>query len=496
MKKSYTKIFILGLCVALLFCCTLSPVASADISYTDKQRFAAMVGAALSALNITMESMAAPVIDAYNYLADPFDVVYTSTDEYLHDYFDKSTIQVYDKYVYIDDVAYTDIWFGNKPADIFRVNAGDLETAWNITSNSSGNAASGAGYINGLPAFNLDGSIRTQSTFVPVNTSSSDLYFSFGDSLVGSRNSGSSSSPNFYVLYRYQDGLTYSRRYTSLSSWPIETWFAPDPQSASNKVSWVTSSGSSSSSGAVPGSAFVSFPFDYDWVSGVIPADPIPDSDTGLMIRVPSADVQDWVDEHPSYTQPGGTTINIENPGVSVEIDDLIDKLIPLIPVIPVGDINFSKQHDDAPSPDPDPDPEVDPDPIPVPDGTLLPSTPWDNLKHRLDRIIESINNAPDRIIKSIGDLGDSILKDIQKGPIDIFDKGLDLLRDIFLPFFQGLAGALGIWHYVVDWLSAISGAFSWLTTVIFGASGIIALPIYASIAGIIVISIYRRFGR
>lgn len=487
MKKSYTKIFILGLCIALLFCCTLSPVASADISYTDKQRVAAMIGAALSALNITLESLAMPVTDVYNYLSDPLDVVYTYQDKLLSDYYDKSTIQVWDNYTEIDGVLYTDIWFGNKPADMFRINAGDLETAWNITSNSTGTAVSGAGFFDGAPLYLLPNNIIQSQKY----TFSAPGSYAFGSGTV-----------DFSLVDGTPDCLaSWSSSYSAPTRLPRESSYSGFYQltkNASTSTLLVRNySGGFVTFGAYNQGHFVDQPFNFDWVSGTIPADPIPDSDTGLMIRVPSSDVQDWVQDHPEYTAPGGVNVDLDvDPSVSVDIDDLVDKLIPLIPIIPVGDINFSKQHDEEPSPDPDPDPDVDPDPIPVPDGTLLPSTPWDNLKHRLDRIIESINNAPDRIIKSIGDLGDSILKDIQKGPIDIFDKGLDLLRDIFLPFFQGLAGALGIWHYVVDWLSSISGAFSWLTTVIFGASGIIALPIYASIAGIIVISIYRRFGR
>lgn len=489
-SKRYHKYIILALVVALLFVLSC-PAASADdtMAYTDRQRVAAMIGAALSALNITLESLAMPVTDVYNYLSDPLDVVYTYQDDLLSDYYDKSTIQVWDNYTEIDGVRYTDIWFGNKPADMFRINAGDLETAWNITSNSTGTAVSGAGFFDGAPLYTLPNNLVQSQKYTFSGAGS----YALGSGSVNIAHDAYN-PPRWYASWSASSAG--ESRFAQAES--VSGYYQLTRNSNTSTLRISSSDGSTVLTGPNDGH-LVDQPFTFDWVSGTIPADPIPDSDTGLMIRVPASDVQDWVQDHPEYTAPGGVNVDLDvDPSVSVDIDDLVDKLIPLIPIIPVGDINFAPQHTDSPDPDPDPQPVPD-----IPDSTLLPQTPWGNLRDRLDRIIETIQNIPtpsfpslQPIIDSITSLGDKILQDIQRGPIDIFDKGIDVLRDLFAPFFSGLSSALGIWHYVVDWLGSISAPFYWILGIASGTSGIILGPVYAMVAGCIVIAIYRRFGR
>lgn len=71
--------------------------------------------------------------------------------------------------------------------------------------------------------------------------------------------------------------------------------------------------------------------------------------------------------------------------------------------------------------------------------------------------------------------------------------------KNFITPFntlFNTIKSHLSIWHYVVEWLSSISGVFTFYLGVMNGAGSGFLLPIYACFAGTVVLAVYKRFGK
>ena len=142
MKRTVkVKNFIAFATVLILLISITAISAYADFPPLDTagRRMGAWLLAAIQAINITLSSTAAGSTGAeiMNYLSDPDDLTYSVQEMWE----DKPTIQIWDDYITIDGVTYTDIWLSNEAAKKFKVNAYDFQTAYSIASNSNGTFA-------------------------------------------------------------------------------------------------------------------------------------------------------------------------------------------------------------------------------------------------------------------------------------------------------------------------------------------------------------------
>ena len=508
MKSNITikKLISIFVVVMLFFAICITP-AHDDSPSAYFQRSRAFIGAALAALNITINSTQMNALSVLEYVADPLNVNYTYMDAWR----DRPEIQIWPDYTVIDGQKYTDVWISNEAAEKFRVDAFDFKTAYAITSNSQGNIASGIGHVGDVPLFNLDGTSQSQNMIISDN----GTYNTGGYSVSWSGGSGPSSykdyamtltTPSGYVrgpssIRVYSDHQRAARFRDYGGGYWIYEGGALNPR---------TNTISPADSVPVEQNTLDLTPFDFNYVSTDIPANQQLPSDTGMMIRVPSDDghgnnyFDQFLTDNPEFNQGEPVSIDVNlDPDIMMKLDDLIDIIAPIIPIInnQAGDVTFIENHT-APEPQPD---------------HLLPDTYWSQLEHKLDEIRQTIQNLnPDfsqiiqqiqtipstiqtiggNIINTIQNLGDTILQDIEQGPIKVIDKGIDLLKSIFLPILTLLKNALGIWHYVVEWLGNISAPFTWVLGIMSSTSGILMSPIYACFAGAIVIAVYRRFGQ
>lgn len=437
------------------------------------QRIKAGIAAGLTALNITMNSTVAPVQEMIDYIGDPFNVNYTWAEAWN----DRPQIQIWDDYIEIDGEQYTDIWISNEAAEKFRVNAFDFISANNIVSHDSGDFAEGVGYVNGLPIYNVGtGSMPYLSQKVEVYSPGT---YPMGDATITvdnptSRQSGRIKYNNNNVAGMYD----YPNRFP---------WWG-QLQGNSNQGLQYKIGNTVSTSGTGPFFQLTGQPFDFEFVSQTIPAnEPLPD-DTGMMIRIPSYDpngnkyLEPFFVDNPEFQQDQPVTVDVNlDPDIMGKLDDLFDLIVPIIPIINnnFGDIQFVENHPDTPVPVPD---------IPIVDATVHDVT---------QPIIQEIQNQGDIISQSIPPIIESIPKideicnNIDTAPYHDLDTGLDRLPTVFLPFITDLRSALGIWHYVTEWLAQISTTFAFVSGCLVGTS--IMTPIYAAIAGFMCIKIYRR---
>lgn len=471
-KTNYKNLISLALVLVLLIALTVPTSFALD---TSKRRFGAMLLSALQALNITITSTLAPVQNALDYIADPpgYDAIYDYPwvpnwdDEIL----DRSVVQIWPDYTTIDGVEYTDIWFSNEAAEKFRVNAFDFKTALNIASESNGTFAQGVGSYANIPIYNINNQYRSQTIQYPDYGT-----YETGDYDVVVRNTGSVANPNYATYFTYnQSTSTFSKQSTTK---PVNVyWYRLNNEwRIRNENSNVTKS----ADGTAP---FVNSPFSFDWVSGTIPQDQILPSDTGLMIRVPSdtQGLETFIENNINFTNQGGVNLDFElHPELQIAVDDLLDILAPIVPIVNTGDIQFTVNH-------------TEPAPAPIPDVPIIDAT----VPQVVQPIINEITNQGDiinqqipQIIETIPTI-DDICNNIDTAPYHDLDTGLDRLPSFFLPFISDLRSALGIWHYVTEWLSQVSTTFAFISGCLVGTS--IMNPIYAAIAGFMCIKVYRR---
>lgn len=438
---------------------------------TAGRRMGAWLLAAIQALNITLTSTAAQSTGAeiYNYIADPLDVQYS----YQEMWTDQPTIQIWDDYVTIDGVEYTDIWLSNEAATKFQVNAYDFKSAYNIASNSNGTFAEGKGTVNNVPIFdNGESEYVSQIYSIP-----SQGTYSIGDFSVATGNPFSGGK------YQLATTLNGTRKTTSYGTLPAEWQILVNKNNASVRTREKYANGDG---GNINWNGIASYsysPFDFDWVSETIPAQRQLDPDEGLMMRIPSSEVPElkqFIQDNPEFIEPGGAPIDVNiDPDIMTKLDDLIDIIAPIIPIINAGDIQFTINHE-APIP-------------PIPDTPIIDAT----VPQVVQPIINEIQNQGDIISQSIPPIIENIPKideicnNIDTAPYHDLDTGLDHLPSVFLPFIVDLRSALGIWHYVTEWLSQISTTFAFVSGCLVGTS--IMTPIYAAIAGFMCIKVYRR---
>lgn len=442
---------------------------------TAGRRLGSWILAALTAANITLTSTvsASQGADIINFLADPLDVTYSYTEMWD----DKPTIQIWDDYTTIDGVTYTDIWLSNEAASKFKTDGMDFATAYSIASNTNGTFAQGAGYVNNLPMFNVDNTIRSQ-TYDPVG------YGTFTNSVTQTILSERDNNSYYYTIKYLRPNNPASNLTSGDRNKSVEWYDYISYDNGSTYVNYPNAFGyNNRTSIPLDGYRFISDPFDFDYVTGTIDVTPL-QSDEGLMLRMPSntvTDLKDFLTDNPEFGQPGGVSIDVDlDPDIMTKLDDLIDIIAPIIPIInSIGDVNFTVNHSE-PTP-------------PIPDTPIVDAT----VPQVVNPIINEISNYGDQITQQIPQIIDtiptidSICENIDTAPYHDLDTGLDQLPSFFLPFITDLRSALGIWHYVTEWLAQISSTFAFVSGCLVGTS--IMTPIYAAIAGFMCIKIYRR---
>lgn len=523
MKKSIKRIicfaFVIVLCVTMSASAFATPLS---------QRVKAYIMAAALASNLVLEPVGA-VVDASN-AVDPLGIVSTisGANASWTDYIDQSVIQVKKDVVTVDGVPYSQIWLGPDAAQALRLGNLDFVTAYNIANNASESViyAVGSGYVADLPIYNVNGNLQSQI---------------YTGNLLGTY---SQDGVNVLLKYRDPSSYTYEARYNNyiITSGPRDnqiSWYSYITVGNNNSTYFNFPNSSGSNNSVMFGGRYTNSPFSYDYTSGIIDA-PIADDDW-LVIQVPSQhpgttshpgyDIDDIVQDYPEL--PQGKTINVDptlNPQYQTDIDlgndlgDLINTIMNLLDLLKdTGgfkvEFNKNVNPDPEPEPAPVPDPEVIPDIDPVPDAPIESDTIADTLYDYLDVLLRWIQSTIDNfriattnwlhnihddllsIYDSIqdivsGDWGNNLADTLESHAINTAKKGIDALKRIFAPILLLLKNALGIWHYVVEWIAYIGTPFSWLLAVFQSAGNGIMLPIYAAIAGAIVIAVYKRFGR
>ena len=383
-SKNIKRIFSLLAIVIILSSIITIP---AHATYTPFwQRSRAFVAAALTAINIVAESATMDTASIVEYIADPMEVQYT----YLDAWQDRPEIQIYPDYTVIDGQEYTDIWISNEAAEKFRVDAWDFKTAYNIASQSNGTFAQGVGEYDGLPVFNVGNEYITQSIEYPYQSGN----FDFGNN-GRVQISNSTDGKTAYLYYTYGSQIAYNRPELNFPIKLRGRYANNDINVQYQYNNWSTWSNLTKSPGWP---TFVSQPFSYDYVAQTIPANEQLPSDVGMMIRVPSDDgngnryFDTWLHDNPEFDQGEPVTIDVNlDPTIETKLDDLLDIIIPIIPMINnnLGGVTFVENHTE---------------PVPQPD-TLLPNTYWSQLENKLDQIRQTIQNLnPDfsQIIQAI----------------------------------------------------------------------------------------------
>lgn len=433
---------------------------------TAGRRLGSWILSGLTALNIALSSTVSTSqgADIINFLADPLDVNYSYTELWE----DKPTIQIWDDYVTIDGITYTDIWLSNEAAQKFKTDGLDFATAYSIASNTNGTFASGIGSIQGVPIFNVQGDTypyRSQGYQIGgVGSYPIGLMTANVTNVTTARQYYNVTGPNFQ---QFSGNKTFAEEIviTSDANLSSASWRVKDP----NGNYW----GSNNVLGNV-----INAPFDFDWVAGQIDVSPL-DQDEGIMIRVPSdtPGLQTFITNNYYLTEP--TEIDVQlDPNIQGTLDDLIDIIAPILINLDSHDIQYIENHD-APAPVPD---------TPVVDATVSEIT---------NPIVNEITNYGDQITQQIPQIIetiptiDDICNNIDTAPYHDLDTGLDKLPTVLLPFITDLRSALGIWHYVTEWLGMIGTSFSFVTGALSGTA--IMTPIYAAIAGYMCIKVYRR---
>lgn len=519
----------------LLVMLSFSFSVSADMS---DSVFGAWMDSAARAAQITIEStlpVTAPVADI---LINPFNItegVYSAINytfpnanlqtpgQTLEAYLQRSHLTIRGDLVTINGVDYRDIWVDNNFAQACRTNVLDLETAWEIASNSSGNIMSGVGFFDGVPLFTYSSNnVRSQNFILGegINT------YSFGDGRVSLFAYNSSQNR---VSYYTSNGIggntgdTFSKDIlpfvyiTGTMFGNSVTLRVGDLLTGSDTRASVTSSGVAA--------LYSSAPFSYGWVSQTIPASTL-DSSDGIHLYVP-ADPDDFEDE---TVQQNIRNFNLNlnnNFSFDDEIDlstnfslfnSLIGEISPSINIT----IPRYGPYGSSPSPTPTPTPVPTAPPVPTPVPTSAPydqigTSPWSVLEVWLQTITEylarirlllidvldTVRTLPDilsdgfqDVIDAIHDISVNIIDGVEDAQIDFFDAVVDSIGDPFGDIWDAFQSATSIWRYVVSWVGNISAPFSWALSALGSAGSYLLSPFYAVAAAAIVLVLYKRFGK
>lgn len=292
---------------------------------------------------------------------------YTFTQNDIDEFMARSVIKIDKDKVTIDGVEYTDIWLSTDAAEKFRVNAFDIENAFDISSQTEGTFVSGVGKWAGIPIFSVDGIKRSQNHIIPGEEGSYSAGTGGTYTITGKDN-----ERRDWFIKGYGLNSEIDHKYPPVS-WDYYYRVSDDGYCT---LYYKRDTGTTYNTRQIGAKSYYeNEPFDFDWVAGTIPVDQ-PLTNEGLRIRVPTQEINQWYVDNPSFGP--NITIDMGVPELSTKIDDLMDLIIPLIPIL---DIDFNKYEDPTPVPIPEPIPEPDPYPDPDPEpGTVLPDIDWTDL--------------------------------------------------------------------------------------------------------------------
>ena len=525
-RRSLTK-YIISLVIIVALITSFSAPAFA-ISSSDFIRAKSWIAAGITALNVALSPISYAGQNAVQQAVDPLGIVNTIQEQDYAYYMDRSTIKIYPDVVEIDGQLYSDIWLSYDAANKFRTEGLDFFTAYSIASNSNATYAEGLGYCENIPIFNVNNTPQSQLYPFTFGVVGDPNYYQFGNIILGAYNRQTS----YYTQYAINQtpSGSYSNTGRAYDNFRIQRY------SGNVYKGYVVNSNNSSIAASGPNLSLDSSPFEFDYVSESIPTEPLA-SDEGLYIRVPSShsnttypersyDIPDYVENNPDITN---WTFDLDPTGGDYELNvdlnnglgDLISAIIAAYLLDLISDPNVIIDYD------------IEPDePTPPVPGTIA-NTPWATLERWLSDIkeaiidgiqdiidaigaieqwiidavhdlidviqdvldtiadflqdildaIENIQEALQDILQDIADILSELLEDIESAPIRVFDKVLDVLRNIFLPIIAFIKLHFGIWHYVVEWVTAISSVFLKFFGYMSNTSYNMVLPIYAAIS-------------
>lgn len=518
------------------------------------QRVAAFIASALTAGNIALYPISGAIRSStINQVIDPLNLYTTSIEQEYTEYLDRSEIQITRNATTIDGVSYDEVWISSDAANKFRVNALDFVTAYDIASNTGGTYASGEGFVGGIPVYSVSGQ---SGYFSPLYQISSVGSYNLGDFLINTTYY-SSVRLNYSLTNPYGSDGSGSFLFNSegFRANIDNQGYARIGVSNSNYVMWSSFYVDSSGVDLTPFDFdYVAGVINLD----PIPQDDgyiyqVPSSTiNNYYYNYYGDDVTQWPDFSP------GVDIDVSTPNGLKIADFIADIIADLIEDLLKGNDNNIKVKIGPKSVDPDPEPEPAPVPDPdiIPDPGQDPGSPSEvepiadtdfswieellrwirstidsfrvavqnlllNLQESFNQFRESFSQAIQNILDAfqnifemlqdvlldilsaieniadfLSDLFDTLLDALEQGPVNLWRKALDVLKTVFAPILALLRSHLNLWHYVVEWVGVILSPFLFFFNIMSGTSYNMVLPIYAGIAGFIVIAIYRRFGR
>lgn len=460
--KRHGKIFIsICLIVALLSCVTVSAVAGVDpVSISLGGLFASFLSA--SGVSLLPSGFDSQSFDNYWMFSNPLGL---NTSSFISNI--SATISFADSLYDViffsgDSVGGSSLSLSSSASDYIADNS--------ISSDSSASLYSYNGStFNGIP---LDGSVHFSQSIVNTDiTSSFTLYTPFGDYATIRFSNGSNGWRDGHLYQQDTNGVfhdTYFNVRYPVATGPLYlTYILTQSHPRLVLVS--------------PGYSCYSSYYSYYSVDS---------SNYSINYSSSSVDSSFPSDGYLKVSLPSGTLSNYAEGQVD-DMFDLIGLFEDLTDSFLDGDVIFSEKVSDVP-----------PSPVPIPD-TQLGQVPFDDWFDLFGSGVLSGLDSLSDIASSIGSSISSGVSSIVESISGIASESLDLVQSLFegisssfSDLFSDLKSSFGIWHYVVEWLSSISSSFSLFFGLLSSLSYSAVLPIYASVAGIIVITFYKRFGR
>lgn len=335
--------------IAICFTLMAAPSAHA-VGALSGQAAGAFIGAGLVALNIVADIVIGSIGNYFGWQAHPTsttllqqDIQYTFpvASQYISDYMNASTVVVRQGVTTIDGVEYDEVFV--EPGtftDGLKTNLFDFKTKWNIISGQSGiTLASGWGYFDGIPVYNVNGVIRTPK--FEYRRSGDYVFGTVPFQVTG--NGGDQWNP-IITRYNYNSTTSTCRVY---GNYPIKVWASND-----NLYHVSPTGGSAATNQLTAGKQFIQSPFQYNYTSGVVPGEEtdIPDN-YGLSIQIPHDKLQTFYNTYPQY--------NVDNSVINIQQDQIdIDELTQAIfdQITSMEDIRAEWKAEEEPAP-PEPEP-------------------------------------------------------------------------------------------------------------------------------------------
>lgn len=424
-------------------------------------------------------------------------------------------------------IDYDYLWFSPEYAQYLQSEGLGYIADKSINPNTAGTLVSGAGTVAGIPIFNVSGSLRSQKYYAPTVNSS----YNMGSILI---------EPSISYFRQFRATYNGTAKTSTTSSYNAESYFYTFIQ-VTNGSATLNGIGKYFSGTINPAiarfSTYDASPFSFTYTASSIDTSALP-STHGLSLYIP----------HTYYQNSSGTDVISDSGSYSITSDaSTMQSLFNGINTATAENAVIDQTYEPYSEVTPTPEPTVIPDTNlgEVPYSTFLPdviglfegladdftsgvdtlgndltevfNSARDTIGQKIDSLSQTLSDVADTVGRKVDSVTSAVtssfaslqeaIADLIAQVIDLpaalenhlittFNNSLDALKSTLAPFFNRLKSFLGIWHYVVEWLQSISAPFTLFLRFFSGMSSIAMLPIYATIAGTIVISVYRRFGR